>query len=118
MRTANATGCTWPSNRPNRPISERLRANQPETACERSPTSPVAAFGNPEGRLPQRTAERFEPFAEPAPKGPGQFFTTGRVAIEGRPPFDEGPVAMDSGRSIRGLRPHLEPIEISRQTAT
>src|ERR1700730_3795872 len=100
------------------PIWERLRANQPETARKRSPALPIAAFGNPEGRLPSEPAERFEPLAEPAPKGPGRFFTTGRVAIKGRPPFDEGPVAIGSGQSARGFRLRLEPIEISRQTAT
>src|SRR5580704_9289507 len=84
MRTVNATACAWSSNRPNRPISGRLPANQPETARERSPTLPVTAFGNPEGWLPSEPAERFEPLAEPAPKGPGRFFTTGRVAVEGR----------------------------------
>jgi hypothetical protein len=104
--------------RPNRPISERLRANQPETACERSPTSPIAAFGNPEGRLPSVLRSDSSHLPNQPRGGPGGFVTTGRVAIKGRPPFDEGPGAIDRGRSIRGIRPHLEPIEISGQTAT
>jgi hypothetical protein len=34
-----------------RPISEQLRANQPETAGEPPPTLSIAASGSPEGRL-------------------------------------------------------------------
>jgi hypothetical protein len=49
---------------------------------------------------------------------PARSSRRGRVAIKGRLPFDEGPVAVGSGQSARGFRPHLEPIEISRQTAT
>src|SRR6266851_599715 len=60
------------------------------------------SFREPRRPAAQRTAERFEPFAEPALKGPGQFFATGRVAIKGRPPFDEGPVAIDDGRDAQG----------------
>jgi hypothetical protein len=75
-------------------------------------------FREPRRQAAQRIAERFEPFAEPAPKGLGQFFATGRVAIQGRPPCNEGLGAIDSGQSIQGFRPRLEPIEISGQTAT
>ena len=59
-------------------------------------------FREPGGEVGHRAAQRFEPFAEPSLKGPGQFFATGRVAIKGRPPFDEGPVAIDDGRDAQG----------------
>ena len=48
-------------------------------------------FGRPAGL---RFSQRFEPFGEPAPQRPGQFITSSGVAIEGRPPFHERPVAL------------------------
>src|SRR5258706_3348458 len=59
-------------------------------------------FREPQRKTVERIAQRFEPFAEPAAKRPGQFIAKGGLAIEGRPPFDECPVAIHDGRDAQG----------------
>jgi hypothetical protein len=63
-------------------IAGKSARNGPRTVAD------LAGRGFREARRPaaQRTAERFEPFGEPAPKGPGQFFAARHIAIEDRPP--------------------------------
>jgi hypothetical protein len=65
-------------NRPDHRILAITRENQPEMACESWPISrAVFSGGNPDGWAIQCPAQRFEPFAEPAPKCSGQFVTLG-----------------------------------------
>jgi hypothetical protein len=54
------------------------------------------------GLAAQYVAQRFEPFPEPALQRAGQFVVAGRIAIEGAPPFNERPIAIDHRRDTQG----------------
>ena len=47
-------------------------------------------------------AERFEPLGEPAAQRSRQFVTLAGFAVETRPPFDKGTIAIDDRRDAQG----------------
>src|SRR6266702_7680343 len=86
------------------PTSETNRRESTRTNAETASYCLTGFRREPGPSARQDVAERFEPFAERSPKRPGQLVAAGRLAIEGRPPFDEGPVSIhDRGNAQGGL---------------
>src|SRR5216683_4716818 len=100
-----ARECNSPYTVRTRPNNPSSRANKHESARNGAKTADYPPFGlatGEPGSCRQCIAQRFEPFPERAGQSAGQLVALAGVAIEGRPPFHEGPVAIDNRRDPQG----------------